>query len=148
MDTPAMLFLLLAVVFYVRALRWCRGVDEVAFVVCAVLVAASKAQHAILALPLAALVLFEPKWKKRIFFRGRGAMLILAGGALAWWFTPPDYRQDPLYNMIFQEILPKSGAVESDLGELGLDGRYRRFVGTYAYEPAAALHDPELATSP
>ena len=144
MDAATLVFLMLAAVFYLRAVAWGRNRDLIAFVACAILMAASKAQHALLAVPVAALILAEPKWRHRIFFTRRSAALVLAGAGVAWWFTPPDYRVGPTFNVIFTDLLPRSHSVDADLKELGLDSSYRSLIGTFNYEPQSPMRRPEF----
>jgi len=145
MDAATLVFLMLAAVFYLRAVAWGRRGDQIAFVACAILMAGSKAQHAVLAVPLAALILCEPRWRKRIFFTRRAAALVILAAGVAWWFTPAEYRVGPTYNMIFTDILPRSQTVDRDLQELGLDSSYRPLIGTFNYEPRSPMRNPEYA---
>src|SRR5689334_17130260 len=149
MDTAAFLFLLLAAVSFLRALRWQRPADRWLFVVSAVFLITSKTQHFPLGIPIALLL----AWKGGLLIPGR-----------SWWFrtlsvtsvlaatvfsaqrgTPSYYPALGSYTVIFFELLPKSKNVVSDLKELGLDESYQRFVGTHAYSKDAGMRDQQFA---
>lgn len=105
----------------------------VGFSAAALLLVTSKTQHAPLALPLAILV-----W---IVLRNRQALaagaMVLAGGAIFILVSPPNYRADPTFNLVFYKITPRSPAPLDDLAALGLDRGDARFIGMHAYMPGA-----------
>jgi len=68
MDTGALLFLLLTVVSFLRALRWQRPVDRWLFVASSMLLVTSKTQHFLLGIPIALLLI----WKGGLLTPGRG----------------------------------------------------------------------------
>jgi len=59
MDVAAYLFMLLATVLYLRALRWRRRLDWVLLLISCLLLVTSKPQHAVLGFPLAMLFLAQ-----------------------------------------------------------------------------------------
>src|SRR5579864_8653776 len=148
MDTAALLFLLLSVVSFLRALHWQRPADRWLFVVSAALLIASKTQHYPLGIPIALLL----AWKGGLLISGRSRVFrtlsvtsVLAATVFSYLrATPPSYPAMGVYTVIFFELLPKSKNVSSDLAELGLDDSYRRYVGTHAYAPDAGLRDPQF----
>ena len=99
----------------------------------ALLLAASKTQHVLLAVPLALLI-----W---LLVRNRAALAaslaVLAGGALFVAISPPGYRSDPLFNLIFYKLTPHSPDAARDLAVLGLGSEHLAYVGLHAYLPGA-----------
>jgi hypothetical protein len=149
MDTAAFLFLLLAVVSFLRALRWQRPADRWLFVVSAVFLITSKTQHFPLGVPIALLL----AWKGGLLTPGRGRAFrtlsvtsVLIATAFSYRSgTPPIYKAYGTYTVIFFELLPASKNVSSDLKELGLDDSYQRYVGTHAYSKDSGMRDPQFA---
>lgn len=140
MDTPALLFCLLSVAFLCRVLRWQRTQDAVGLLLCAIFMACSKLQHAPLGL-LAALLL---AWKSRTFLPGFsriGRIAAVSGLAVASILslksTPWSYSATPLFSQIFYGVLPRARDPLRELRILGLDDRYRKYVGMYAYAPGS-----------
>jgi len=145
MDVAAYLFLLLAVVLYLRAVRWHRPADSALLAICCALLVTSKPQHAILAIGFA--ILF---WVERgVLWRGRNlvagavclALLCLMPVTLRF-FIPHDYWATTAFNVIFAQILPNSRNVDGALRELGLDDSYRPWIGKNAFSPGSQLEDP------
>jgi len=128
-DTGALLFLLLAVVSFLRALRWQKPLDRWLFVASSMLLVTSKTQHFLLGIPIAMLL----ACKGGLLTRGRGwafrtfsAIAVLAAIAFSNRFgAPAHYPTMGSYTVIFFELLPKSKDVSSDLKELGLDDSYK-----------------------
>jgi hypothetical protein len=149
MDTAALLFLFLAVVSFLRALRWQGPADRWLLVVSAVLLITSKTQHFPLGIPIALLL----AWKGGLLTPGRGWLFrtlsvttVMASTAFsAQLGTPSYYPALGTYTVIFFELLPKSKDVVSDLKELGLDESYQRYVGTFAFSSDAGMRDPQFA---
>jgi len=148
MDTAALLFLLLTVVSFLRALRWQRPVDRWLFVASSMLLVTSKTQHFLLGIPIALLLI----WKGGLLTPGRGRAFrtfstvgVLAASAFSNRFgSPPQYPTMGSYTVIFFELLPASKDVSSDLKDLGLDDSYKQYVGTNAYSPGVPVQDPQL----
>jgi hypothetical protein len=148
MDTAALLFLLLAVVSFLRALRWQRPADRWLFVAAAVLLITSKTQHYPLGVPIALLL----AWKGGLLTGGRGVafrtisvVCVLAATVFMYRRgAPASYPSTGCYSVIFAELLPRSKNVGSDLKELGLDDSYQQYVGTHAYSPTSGLRDPQF----
>ena len=148
MDTAALLFLLLSVVSFLRALRWQRPADRWLFVASAVLLITSKTQHYLLGIPIALLLAWNGgllmPGPSRVF-RTLSVVSVLAATAFSYLRgAPSHYPAMGAYTVIFLELLPKSKNVSSDLQELGLDDSYRRYVGTNAYSADAGLRDPRF----
>ena len=145
MDVAAYLFLLLAVVLYLRVLKWRRQRDSVLLAICSALVITSKPQHAVLAFGFAALF-----WAERaILWRGRN--LVAAGVSLVLlslmpvtlrYFVPGDYTATTAFNVVFARILPNTRDPGGALRELGLDDSYRPWIGKNAFSPDSRLGDP------
>jgi hypothetical protein len=140
MDAAALGFAPLAVVFFLRSLLWRRAWDLLGLALSCALLAGSKPQHAILAIPLLA-VLFIPR--KPAFAWAAAALLIFAA-----WYTivsvPPDYRRNPLYNIIFVGLLPHSSAPAADLAELGLEPADLVYSGTSGFHATGGFSHPEF----
>jgi hypothetical protein len=150
MDVPTYLFLLLAVVFYLRAIRWGRRWDALGVVGSGILVATANPHYAILGLWTAGLAW----WARDVLWPGRkraaifaSAVLILAAGITARYFVPEDYSSNTTFNVIFSEILPNSSHPDRDLAELGLDSSYRRWSGVNAFAPESPLADQAFVRS-
>jgi len=148
MDTAAFLFLMLAAVSFLRALRWQKLLDRWLFVASSMLLVTSKTQHFLLGIPIAVLL----AWKGGLLTPGRGrafrtlsAIAISAATAFSDRFGAPSfYPTMGSYTVIFFELLPESKDVSSDLRDLGLDDSYKQYVGTNAYSPGVPVLDPEL----
>ena len=111
------------------------------FAAAALVLATSKTQHALLALPLAILV-----W---IVVRNRQALvagaMVLAAGVFFILVSPANYRADPTFNLVFYKLTPKSPAPLDDLAALGLDPGDARFIGMHAYMPGALTSNYDTA---
>jgi hypothetical protein len=148
MDTAALLFLLLAAVSFLRALRWKRTADRWLFVASAMLLVTSKTQHYPLGLPIALLL----AWQGGLLIAGRSrafriasAICVLGATGFSKQFgAPSHYPSLGAYTVIFFELLPKSKNVTGDLKDLALDDSYQRYVGTNAYSPDAGVQDPQV----
>jgi hypothetical protein len=144
MDVPAYLFLLLGVVFYLRAIRWGSRRDTLGVVVCGILVTTAKPQYAILGpwivclLWLARDMLWHGRRRPALF---ASAVFLLAAGITARYFVPADYAAIGAFDVIFVEILPHSSHPDGDLAELGLDSSYRRWSGINAFAAGSPLFD-------
>jgi hypothetical protein len=150
MDAATYLFLLLAVVFFLRAARWRHKSDAVLFVLCVVLMVLSKKQHALLGLWVAGLL----AWLGVELWPGKGrrfalvaAVLIVVAVVVGFNTVPRDYSALGYYSVIFIQILPNSDNVEGDLAALGLDDSYRKWIGTHAYGADAGMRDLEFQQS-
>lgn len=110
-DVVSLVFLLLAVAFYVR-LATGTGAPETNgrwFLLFVVLFIGSKAQHSILLAPAAAFVF----WKRPLLFAAAGrrttlvaiALIVVIGLVCIFW-TPAEYRAIPYYTTIFKGLMP------------------------------------------
>lgn len=146
MDTAALLFLLLAAGFALRAAHHPNRSDAVLLVVCGALLTASKAQHCIAGTVLAAFFI----WKGRTLWPGgsrvfpvTAAAALLAVSAAVLLLASRDYSAFARYSTIFYQILPRSKTPDRDLQELGLNSSYKRYIGTHAYQAESALSGAE-----
>ena len=109
---------------------------RLAGIVCGGLVlAASKTQHALLALPLALLIWLVARHRDALALAAGGA--IVAGASLLMVFSPAFYRSEPLFSLIFYKLMPHAADAERDLAALGLDRSNLAYVGMHAYSPGA-----------
>jgi hypothetical protein len=138
MDTASFLFLLLAIVFFLRIHRAeiAGRLDRIGFLAACVLFITGKSQHSLAGLLIAVLLLYLWQWKSAI---GLAALSI-------WWMAqlPPDYADMARFNVIFFQILPNSQNRSRDLAELGLDDSYLSKVGLTGYDAKSGMNDPKL----
>lgn len=142
MDTASTLFLLLAIVFYLRAARWREGRDRLGLAIACLLFATAKTQHILTAGLIAVLVI----WKARALgggtrFRLMMAAAMLAAFGIAGVTSPPSYSASNIFDVVFWSILPHSGNVPADLAALGLDDSYRRFTGIHSFSEGSPMAD-------
>ena len=145
MDVSAYLFLILAVVMYLRVVRWRRCADSVVLAICCVFVITSKVQHAILGVWFAVLfwVARDVLWGARTVAAGAVSVALLLCGWVVFRFSAPaDYTAKAEFNVVFNQILPHVQNVDGALRELGLDDSYRVWIGTHAYTQGSRLEDP------
>jgi hypothetical protein len=144
-EAAAYLFVALAAAFYLRAVRSRRGSDSIALLVSMLLTVGASPHYAILGPWFAALF-----WVARdVLCGGRKTIaaaaslsLILAAWVSIRFFAPVSYAPKAPFNVIFSQILPNSAHPDRALEELGLDGSYRRWIGTQAYTPGVPMDDP------
>jgi len=145
MDAAAFVFLMLALVFLVRAARPREHGpgDAWAAVLFSVLMLTSKSQHAPLAIPLIVFVLWKRRamWRRHALLASVAAVSLLAGGAAYSLIegTPPGYANPCLFNIIFARLLPTAENPSAELASLGLDDSYLEFMGMNSYAPEAPL---------
>jgi len=146
MDVATYLFLLLAVVCYLRVLRWHRPKDLALFALFSVLLVTSKAQHATLGLWIALLAWLTRRslLGERFRFRGMLAAVLLSALSVGWagWSTPPDYAAKGCFTVVFYRILPGARNVDQTLADLGLDASWKSFIGMHCYSDGARMEDP------
>lgn len=145
MDAAALVFFLLIAVLYARSLAWGRRADFIACVICAALFASAKAQHCLLAVPIAVLIAFTRPSSVARAAGATAAAVIIAAAAIPWFIKPPGYGPEALYDTVFYEILPASASPDADLQELGLDATYRPWIGTYAFQDGVPIAKAEFA---
>jgi len=145
MDAAAYVFLMLAVVLFLRAVTWHKTSDAVWLVICVALMLLSKSQHAILGVWIAPLFAFFG----RSLWPGNGRLfaiistaIVAAAALLGVKTSPVDYAPRGYYSVIFAQILPHSTNVKADLEALGLDESYARLSGTHAYSAGSGFLDP------
>ena len=145
MDEPAYLFLLLTAVAYLRVIRFGRWLDGILLIVFSLLAVTAKAQHAPVCLLVAALFVFVAKELKalpRTHWYAGAACLTIVSGLMMWKAQPSDYASYPLYNVVFDEILPHSNNVGRTMADLGLDDSFRPHIGQVAFQPTSGMFDP------
>lgn len=144
MDAAAYVFLLLAIVLFLRAAKWHRWRDSIALLASSLLLVLSKPQHAILGIWIALLFAFFgaalwPGHGRALSYLS--AALIAAAVAISPRLAPLDYGAHGYYTVIFFEVLPHSSEIGRDLKALGLDASYKQFIGTNAYSPGSGMMD-------
>jgi hypothetical protein len=145
MDSSAYVFLLLAIVFFLRAAKWRRSRDSAAAVLCSVLLVLSKPQHAVLGVWCAALfgIFGTPLWPRNGRSLGVGSCIVLVAATLLSQKTaPPDYGAHSYYSTIFFQILPGSTNASADLEALGLDRSFEKWIGTHGFSDGSGMNDP------
>lgn len=146
MDVAAYLFMLLAAVLYLRALRWHRRMDWVLLLISCLLLVTSKPQHAVLGFPLAMLFLSQKDEGRitRAFWSAIG--LGLAGIALVClrYAAPPNYQARGCFTVLFYQVLPNAKDPDRTLADVGLDSSYQKYIGKHAYVDGI-MEDPEFA---
>jgi len=144
MDAAAYIFLMLALVLFLRAVAWRRRSDAIGLVVCVTLMLLAKSQHAILGLWIAPLFAFfgGDLW------RGNGRLfaivstaIVASAALLSTQASPFDYAAKGYYTVIFKQVLPNSRNVRADLLMLGLDDSYEKLIGTHAYSAESGMND-------
>lgn len=147
MDSAGMMFGLLAVVLFLRSVRYRRAADRWFLVAALALMVASKSQHYPLGIPAAIFL----GWKGGLLSPTHGraygvtaAAILLAATLFSAKSTPPEYPAYARYNVIFLEIMPNSKNVERDLDALGLASSDARYIGTHAYAANTGMIDPEF----
>lgn len=145
MDEPAYLFLLLSSVLYLRVIRWHRRRDALLLLICVLLLATAKIQHAPLGIVFAVLMFATRRmlWPTRDRVVAAGAAcIVFASLLIIWKGVPRDYAGAALYNVVFLQLLPHSKNVERTLSDLGLDDSYRPLIGKNAFYPDSRMDDP------
>jgi len=148
MDVSALLTLMLAAVFYLRAIRWRRRADAILFAASSLILISSKPQYAPAALWIAALMWIarEPLWNgRKSAALGCAALMLIGGWATMRFAAPPGYSANNCFNMVFFQILPHARDANRTLRELGLDASDRVWIGKTAYSPGSKMGDPEFS---
>ncbi|MBL8231148.1 MAG: hypothetical protein JNL98_21830 [Bryobacterales bacterium] len=147
-DAESMLFLLLSMVLLLRLKAGAgetRG-NLTGFLVCVGLLAASKSQHALLAIPLlAAGTVPLGRRFPRTCWTGGIAVALLAGQSFLT--VPSSYRTAAFYNVVFYGILPVSSEPLAALSELGIEPSAIVFKGTHSYSENAGVRSPQFHQS-
>jgi hypothetical protein len=145
MDAAAFVFLLLTLVFLVRAVRPGEHgpADAWAAVIFSVLMLTAKTQHALLAIPLIVFVLWKRRamWPRHALLASVLAASSIAGGAAYALVegSPPGYANPCLFDIIFARLLPTADDPSAELASLGLDDSYLEFVGMNAWALGAPV---------
>jgi hypothetical protein len=144
MDVVAYLSLLLAVVLYLRGLRWRRRRDWILLVISCLLLVTSKPQHAVLGFPIALLLLLAERDGSRTKRAVWASIALgLAGAAVVClvYAAPPGYRARGCFTVLFYRVLPNAKDADRTLAEVGLDSSYRKYIGKHAYADFS-MEDP------
>jgi hypothetical protein len=145
MDAGSMILLLLVVSIATAAILRPRFWMAIAFGLAGLFFVTSKAQHAPLAVPLAALSI----WFATRSSRAKAVCWILSGvAALAGLVfmavrTPQDYKAQALTNLIFFRFTPNAGGQATALAEFGLPSSYAAYIGTHSYSANSPVNDEE-----
>ena len=147
MDAAAYVFLVVATTLFLRAVFFGSRLDaSLAIAGCAAF-AGSKAQHAIMGVPLAVMLLSLRGALRSYALACAGAALVLAISIFTIVSAPRDYVQSAVYDVLFTGILPDSSAPSKDLAAFGLSSSYAAYVGTHAYSDNTGLKDPEFVAA-
>jgi len=144
MDAAAMVFLALTLVFFLRSVLWRRLPDLIGLAISCSLLSVAKPQHALLAIPVAILLI---AWRKRVASPALAWLAVagtVAGGLWTAVSVPFDYRGNQWYDVVFLGLLPYSPAPAADLAELGLDPADVRYSQTSAYFSGGGFANPEF----
>jgi hypothetical protein len=143
MDAPAVAFFVVLMGIAANAVRAGsrQGVWAVAFAVACVGFLGTKLQHAACALPF---VLFAAAMFWRVRGRSRWVWLfaiavILGTVNYVARKSPADFRADPLFGVLFDQVFPRDPAALKAFGFWPDDEKY---VGVPAYSPATPMADP------
>jgi hypothetical protein len=145
MDNASwVLFLLLAGIAATGCLEPAQTWVPLAYAVAGVLLVFSKAQHAPLGIPFAALAGYFA-WRSRkeptawsLTAWSGAALALLVSAAMMPLMAPPEYQTISLYNLIFYRLAPSDPTL---LPQLGLDAGYRKWVGSSAFDAGSPLAD-------
>lgn len=147
MDTPAMIFLVLSVAAGLHVIRRPNSrVFALLMVTAAILFAVSKSQHALpafLFIPLFAAYAF---WTRDRVVRAAwiaGSVLLAFGAMLVLGRNSDEYRNVPVYTVVFWRLAPAAPDPLRALEELGLGKAELPLLHTYAYEPQAPVGNPQ-----
>jgi len=146
-DTAALLGLLGATVLAVFIITWGTSLPSViAFSMFAILLIASKSQHALWGF-LPALFLFTAaKQLKGLAAHAIGfalVALLLGTGFYVVKTTPRDYQGQALFNLIFFKLAKDSPDPVQDLQDLGLSRGELPYVGMYVYRSDSPAQNPK-----
>jgi hypothetical protein len=147
MDEPALIFVLMSAVLYLRVLRWHRRWDMAGLMIAALMVGTSKAQYSVLGFCIAALFIAKSRtlWPGGAArFVAAGVVLVGASGLMLVKGSPPEYAQLSVYNAVFLRLVPDSKDASLMLRELGLDDSYKSKIGMAAYSPGSGMNDREF----
>ena len=135
MDTTALLALLGAAAALLLSPD--RLAAPLAFTAAALILIASKAQHAPLGLALAGIAAAAAfRFERRWLWAASAALVALASIAMLN-ATTPSYRAAPLFSVIFWKLQPDA----TDLQELGLSAEDLKYRGMHCYSPGSPTED-------
>lgn len=144
-DTPALLGLLGAVAL--AALIITKGPQILlllGFTLFALLLIASKSQHALWGFLPAVLLFLVTRRDRRLPIRcigGAASALLCVAVAAVIWMTPVHYKGEARFSLIFRKVAKLSPDPGSDLQELGLPASDVRYIGLTAYHPDSPAAD-------
>ena len=145
MDAGSMILLFLVVSIATAAILRPRFWMAIAFGLVGLFFVTSKAQHAPIAVALAALSI----WFARRSSRAKADCWILSGVVVLAGFvfmvvrTPQDYKAQALNNLIFFRFTPDADGQTAALAEFGLPSSYTAYIGTHSYSPNTPVNDEE-----
>jgi hypothetical protein len=101
----------------------------------------SKTQHALWGFIPAVFVVWAT-WRRTARLAGvLAALVLLAAEAGMFAASPPEYKEYPLFNLIFFKLAPLSPEPVETLRELGLGPQDAPLVGMNAYSPGSPMGD-------
>jgi len=146
MDTPAMIFLILATAAGLHvAYHPDSRVFPPAMIGASLLFATSKSQHAVSALILVLLFvgfafLSRNRTIRREWIAGSVVLVVLICGMVR--HDSPDYQSTGVFNIVFLRIAPEAPDPLRALRELGLGKNEMRYLRTHAYFPDSPMAEP------
>ena len=114
------------------------------FTVYAILLIASKGQHASWGFLPAMFLFLSTRWEKRLWIRRLDAaagILLLITMAVALWMTPTHYKGEARFNLIFRKVAKMAPDPRKALLELGLSKSDSRYIGLSAYRAESPVSD-------
>jgi hypothetical protein len=117
--------------------------DLFVFVMASALFIASKSQHAVWGF-LPALFVLWITWRHAVRIAGiLGCLILLAVEVSTFAASPADYKDYPLFNLIFYKLAPNSPEPPKTLLDLGLGEQEARLIGANAYSPGSPMMDSQ-----
>jgi hypothetical protein len=151
MDAPAMVFLIAATaIAAVACFHHQPRVVSMGYLLLAGALVFSKSQHSLLGLAFGAVaVVFALRPAPRIVrIEWTLVAALLAGSAAAMLaLTPPSFKINPLFDVIFSRLMPHSDAPWDVLKEVGLNEDDLQYLGSHSYLPNSPVNNAKYAAS-
>jgi hypothetical protein len=137
-DTPALIGAIAAIALGALLLRdGFRTGTLVWFTLACFLVVTSKPSHALAGLIPVAWLFWRRTWTS-----AAAAFVILSGIVWAIALTPPWYKNNNFFTVIFFKLLPQSSSQASDAQELLIEPIEMKYVGMHAFMPGSPVENP------
>jgi hypothetical protein len=137
-DTPALIGAIAAVALGALLLRdGFRGGILAWFTLACFLVVTSKPSHAPAGLIPVVWLLWRRSWTS-----AAAALIILAGTIWAIAMTPPWYKNNNFFTVIFFKLLPESPSQAADAQELQIEPAEMKYLGMHAFMPGSPVENP------